>query len=119
MLNEARLNEIFNEHNFSKKTCELYRNFASLRLQGLSIHDISKHFGVSTNTVYEHLQNIAYCYGVTREELLYIPHNSYKKNSDSTKQIQQLTSLDALELKSLIEKLIIESKSILSTLKEV
>lgn len=61
----------------AKEICERTRQmldqFMSLHNEGLTIPQIAEHFGISADTVYRNLQDIADANGVSRESLLEQP----------------------------------------------
>ena len=69
-LNEKRYKEILKQKNFSERVKKLFRTYGKHRNNGLSNLDIAERTGVSYSTFYNYGADIAYCYEVTREDII-------------------------------------------------
>lgn len=60
-----------------ERTFKMRENFIELHDKGYSIPQIAKMYGLSTQTIYNSLQEIADESGRTRESLLEVPHGAH------------------------------------------
>ena len=117
ILNEKRLREILKKKNFSEPVKKLFRNYGKLRSYGLSNLEIAERSGVSFSTFYRYGDDIAYCYGVNRDQIIcHHDYPDYRKDVEYTKNnyISNETLLQFIaETKDLLNKAlsIIESEA--------
>ena len=81
----------------SERVKQLIDNFMAFHEKGLSIPEIADEFGLTSRTVYLHLQEIADLNGVDRTSLLTIPHKPHIMSS----KVKRLRSeVDPVELQN-------------------
>lgn len=80
----------------TKKTIKMKEDFMKLRNSGKTINEIAKICGVTSQCIYNHLQEIADENNVSRDELLSREH---KQHSSKDEHQQEKSSISVEELK--------------------
>lgn len=77
-----------------ERTLQMIKNYESLWRKGFTPTMVAKEFNLSRRTVYNYLPEIAEKIGVTREELLEIPHSEHVRRE---KRFEPVELIDLTE----------------------
>lgn len=76
----------------SKETIKMKENFMKLRNSGKTINEIAKICGVTSQSIYRHLQEIADENHVSRDELLSRDRNQHSKKNEFQQEKEILST---------------------------
>ena len=76
----------------TKKTIKMKENFMKLRNSGKTINEIAKICGVTSQSIYRHLQEIADENHVSRDELLSRERNQHSKKNELQQEKEILST---------------------------
>ena len=103
----------------SERVKAMKGNFIDRRRLGIPIADIAKEFQLNVRTVYAHLDDIAMEAGVSREALLYQPHQTYSKTPKEPTQPRKTCSVNPDEVRKDFDELLRKIDGILNKMNEL
>ena len=104
----------------SERVTAMKGNFINRRRAGIPIAGIAKEFQLNVRTVYAHLDEIAMEAGVSRDALLYQPHQPpQQQDSKSTTHSRKTCSVDPDEVRKDFDELLGNIDGILGKMKNV